>query len=435
MKKVLIITYYWAPSGGIGVNRCLKFAKYLLKFGWEPVIYTAENADYPYIDEENLKQVPKNITVLKKKIIEPFRFYKFLSGKKKNEAMNNPIHVRDGKRKLINNLSIWIRGNFFIPDARALWIKPSVKYLSEYLTKNHIDAILTDGPPHTNTVIAQKLSKKFNIPWLADFQDPWTQVDYYKLLKLSKPADKKHRQLEQETFKTAKKITIASPTWKKDLEAIGAKNIDVIFWGYDEEDFKTLKQNNLDKKFSIYHAGMLGFDRHPCTLLKVLADLKTEIKGFDNDLEIKFAGFVDYSVTQTINELKLNNNFTNLGTVKRTKALELTLSSQILLLLINKAENAQGRIPGKLFELMRSHRPILTLGTLNSDVHNIIEKTNIGAYFNYDDYQSIKTFITEKYKLYKQQKNIVDTTIDITEYSVENQTKKVAIYLNEIIER
>jgi len=431
MKKVLIITYYWPPSGGIGVNRCLKFAKYLRGFNWEPVIYTAENADYPYFDEDNIKQVPENVTVLKKRIIEPFRLYKFFSGKKRDEAMNNPIHARDGKRKFINNISIWIRGNFFIPDARALWIRPSVKYLSKYLKENHVDAILTDGPPHTNTVIACKLSKKFNIPWLADFQDPWTQVDYYKFLKLTKWADKKHRRLEQETFKTAKKFTIASPTWKGELEQIGAKNVDVIFWGYDEDDFKTLNKN-LNTKFSIYHAGLLGFDRHPGTLLKVLAELKNEIPEFGDKLEIKLAGFIDYSINETIDKLGLADNLNYLGTIKRQSALEHTINSQILLLLINKAENARGRIPGKLFELMRSKRPILTLGTDKSDVQGIITKTNTGEYFDYDDHQKIKNYIKIKYELFVKGQNNVTSLVDIQEYSVENQTRKIGGYLDSI---
>ncbi len=432
MKRVLIVTYYWPPSGGIGVNRCLKFAKYLRGFGWEPIIYTAKNADYPYFDEDNIKQVPQGVTVLRKRIFEPFRLYKLFSGKKKDEAMNNPIHARDGKRKFINNLSIWIRGNFFIPDARALWIRPSVNYLSKYLLVNPVDAILTDGPPHTNTVIACRLSKKFNIPWLADFQDPWTQVDYYKLLKLTKWADKKHHKLEQETFKTAKKFTIASPTWKNELEQIGAKNVDVIFWGYDEDDFKALNKN-LDSKFSIYHAGLLGFDRHPYTLLKILAELKDEIQGFGDNLEIKLAGFVDYSINKTIDALKLTNNLNFLGTIKRQAALEHTINSQILLLLINKAENARGRIPGKLFELMRSKRPILTLGTDKSDVQNIITQTNTGEYFGYNDHSSIKEYIKAKYELFVKGKNVVVSNVDIKEYSVENQTRKIGKYLDEIV--
>ncbi len=345
--------------------------------------------------------------------------------------MTNPIHARDGKRKFINNLSIWARGNFFIPDARSLWIKPSVKYLSGYLQNNKVDALLTDGPPHTNTVIACKLSRKFNIPWLADFQDPWTQVDYYKFFKLTKWADRKHKRLEQETFATAKKITIASPTWKKELESIGATNVDVIFWGYDEEDFIDLKPEP-DSKFTVYHGGMLGFDRHPGTLLSVLKELKDEIPEFGSDLEIKLAGFIDYSILKTIDELGLQSNLKNLGTVGRKEALQHTLNAHILLLLINKADNAKGRIPGKLFELMRAGRPILGLGIEGGDVHKIIKKSGAGSYFDYGSAKEIKAYILDKYELYKKGLNKFSSLQDIKEYSVENQTNNVAYYLNKI---
>jgi len=178
--------------------------------------------------------------------------------------------------------------------------------------------------------------------------------------------------------------------------------------------------------FLIFHAGMLGFDRHPGTLFKVPADLKSEMPGFSSDLKIKLAGFVDYSIINSIKELGLDENFTNLGTIKRQDALRYTLQSQVLLLLINKAENAKGRIPGKLFELMRAKRPILALGELNSDVHKIIEDNGSGIYVRYDDYDEIRSFIVKRYELFKKGEVDFRPTTDIEEYSVENQTKNVA---------
>lgn len=429
-KKVLIITYYWPPSGGVGVHRCLKFAKYLRDFGWEPIVYTAQNAHYPYFDNTNFVHIPEGITILKQPIWEPYSMFKAVSGRKSSSAMNNPVHVRD-KRKPIDNLAIWIRGNFFIPDARKFWIKPSVKFLSQWLKDNKVDAILSDGPPHTNTVIACRLSKKFNIPWLADYQDPWTQVDYYKLLKLTSWAHKRHQKLEQEAFKTAKKTTIASPTWKKDLMSIGAHNVDVIYWGYDEQEFQSMKQN-LDTKFTITHAGMLGFDRLPETLFKVLGDLKRENKQFAQNLSLQFPGMVDYSIVE---ELKKNNIYENTwlpGTITRTQAIERTFNSQILLLPLNKADNAQGRIPGKLFECMRAKRPILVLGPDKSDVKHIVEESRTGQSFDYDNYKGIYEYIKERYNLFLNTKNTIETT-DIEQYSVKNQTGKIAEYLNQII--
>ncbi len=430
LKKVLIITYYWPPSGAIGVHRCLKFAKYLRDFGWEPIVYTAKDAQYPYLDDSNFKHIPEGIEILKQKAKDPFNLFKIVSGRRKDTVVSNPVHVREKKHKLIDKIAIWIRGNFFIPDARSLWIKPSVKYLSEYLKTNKIDAIISDGPPHTNTVIAYKLSEKFKIPWIADFQDPWTQVDYYKLFNISKFAHKKHVKLEQKAFAISKKITIASPSWKIDLESIGAKNVDVIFWGYDEDDFRDLKKNQTDK-FVISHAGLLGFDRNPEVFFKVLKDLKSEITGFSDNLQIQLAGSVDYSVKESLIKENLEENTLFLGNIPRDKALKLTVDSDLLLLPLNIAENAMGRIPGKLFEQIRSNNPILCLGPKGSDVEKIITETKTGNSFEYSDYHGIKGFVKQVWLAGKTEFNTVEPEI-IKDYSVKKQVKKISEYLNEI---
>lgn len=429
MKKVLVISYYWPPAGGIGVHRCLKFVKYLPHFGWEPVVYAPQNAQYPYLDETNFKDIPKDITVLKRKIFEPFNIFKFVSGRKPTDSAN-PVYVRDRKLKLIDKLAIRIRGNLFIPDARSFWIRPSVKYLVKYLNENPVDAIITDGPPHTNTVIGCRLSQKTGTPWLADFQDPWTQVDYYNMLKIGKRADKKHHKLEQETFNTARKITIVSPTWKKDLESIGAKKVDVVYWGYDEEDFPE-KNPEPDNEFSIVHAGQLGYDRKPDTFIKVLAQIKNENPQFAENLKIKFAGTVDFDIIEMIKKEGLADNFQSLGNIPRPKALELCMKSHIQFLPLNIAANAKGRIPGKLFENMRAERPILCLGPENSDVAKIIEKTNSGQSFEYDDFDGIKSFIVTTFEKYKKNSNTVNSK-GIEEYYVKNQVKLISDYLNEI---
>ncbi|MBN2682624.1 MAG: glycosyl transferase family 1 [Bacteroidales bacterium] len=429
MKKVLIITYYWPPAGGIGVLRCLKFAKYLRKFGWEPVIYAPENASYPYLDKTNEKDIPQGITILKTPISEPFGLFKKLSGRKKNDAAN-PVYARDKKVGLIDDLAIWIRGNFFIPDARSRWIKPSVKYLVKYLKENPVDAILTDGPPHTNTVIGCRVSQKTGIPWLADFQDPWTQVDYYKMFKISKWADKKHRKLEQEAFATAKKITIASPTWAKDLESIGAKNVDTVYYGYDEDDFINLDFTP-DNDFSIVHAGLLGYDRKPDVLFEVLSELKKEIPGFSEKLKLKFAGNIDFSVKEVLKEKGLEENLVELGNITKPEALQLTVKAHILLLPLNKADNVMGRIPGKIYENLRAYRPILALGPKNSDVDKIITKVGAGKTIEYEDFKETRDFIVNKYNLFLEGKNFIEKG-EVSYLSNENQTKKIAEYLNKI---
>ncbi len=427
IKKVLIISYYWPPAGGISVLRTLKFVKYLRGFGWEPIVYAPQNANYLYSDENNFKDIPSNIKVIRKKIIEPFNLFKVLTGRKKNDT-SNPVYAKS-KNSFLDNFAIWLRGNFFIPDARCLWIKPSVCFLSKWLKENPVDAILTDGPPHTNTVIGLQLAKKFNIPFLADFQDPWTQVDYYSLMKIGKRAHKKHHRLEQEVFQTAKKITIASPTWAKDIESIGAKNSEVIYYGYDEDDFTDLDTNKESDEFIIAHPGILGTDRNPDIFLQVLAQIKKENPDFAKKLKLKFAGTVDFTIEQKIAELDLNNNYIALGNIPRKSALQLILSANLLLLPINKANNAKGRLPGKLYEYLRTYNPILALGPTDCDAAKIIHQANLGETFAYNDFKNIYSFILS---IFSKQIKLSPNKSYIHSFSNRIQTQKIAYFLDEI---
>ncbi|HEC43939.1 MAG TPA: glycosyl transferase family 1 [Bacteroides sp.] len=431
MKRVLIITYYWPPSGGVSVHRCLKFAKYLRRFGWEPVVYAPRNAHYPYLDESMMKDIPDGIDVIKGSIIEPFQFFKLITGRKLKDPMINPIHARNKKPNFLESLSIWIRGNFFIPDARSLWIRPSVRRLSRYIREKPVDAIFSDGPPHTNTVIACRLANKFNIPWLADFQDPWTQVDYYELFPLSKKADKKHKKLEQETFQTAGKITIASPTWKKDLEMIGARNVDVLYYGYDEDDFQGLDPSPYDQ-FTISHAGILGYDRNPENVFRALNEFISENPDLEGKIRILLAGVVDMSVKKSVTEHGLEKITDYLGTVSKPEAIKMTLKSHVLLLPLNRSANIKGRMPGKFYEYLRADRNILALGPTDSDVGKILSESTQGKCVNYEDFSAIREHLKLQIDQYLEGVSLVSRT-NVEAFSVEVQTSKLAGYLDELI--
>ena len=430
-KRVLIISYYWPPCGGIGVLRCLKFAKYLSQLGWTPVIYTAENAHYPTLDATNEKDIPANAEILKGKIWEPYHIYKFITGQKQDANVNNVFYTKEKKIGWTHNLSVWIRSNFFIPDARAKWMKPSVTYLLEYLKDHPVDAILSDGPPHSNTRIATILRKETGIPWIADFQDPWSQVDYFQELKLTSWGLKKHLRLEQEAFQYADKTTIVSPTWKGELEELGAKNVSVVYWGYDPDDYQDLPQK-VDEKFTITHLGILGYDRNPATFLKVLKHLCGTVPSFKEKLELKLVGQVDYSIKQVIEELQLEEVVNYVGQVKRKEALHIMATSNLLLLPLNQQPNAKGRIPGKIFEYLAVRRPMIGLGPKQSDVRHIIETTKAGKYSEYDDKHRLEKILRSYFQLYKegQLKNKLDSNIEA--FSVKKQTEHIHQLLCEI---
>ncbi len=433
MKKVLIITYKWPPCGGIGVLRNLKFAKYLRDFGWEPIVLIPTKADYPYLDESNWKDVPKGITTITCPIIEPFSLFKLLSGKKKDYALSNPVDVKVKKQNFVDKLGIWIRGNFFIPDARSLWIKPAVKEALKYINENPVDAILTDGPPHTNTRIGYHIAKKSGLPWLADFQDPWSQVDYLPKYKLTKLAWYIHRKMEQQVFKNADKITSASPGFTAQLESIGAKGVSTLYYGYDEEDFTDILAKP-KSKFIITHAGLLGEDRNPKHLFKVLNELCNSIPTLKNDLEIRLMGNVDYSVIESIKEQNLYTNTNLTGSVSRKKVIESISESSVLLLLINKAYNASARIPAKIFEYIRTGNKILALGPLQSDINDLLQDIMRPGTIEYGNEETLKQFIQNAYDDFKNNKQHTKIDSGIIKLSNRQITKQLSELLNQISE-
>ncbi|HTN45260.1 MAG TPA: hypothetical protein VL098_02865 [Flavipsychrobacter sp.] len=430
-KKVLVITFYWPPAGGITVLRCLKLVKYLRNFGWEPVVFTVDNPSYQFIDLNNEKDIPEGLEVIKGKIFDPTELFKRISGRKKKEALVNITNLTDKKHSWIDKIGIWIRGNFFIPDARMLWIKPSVKALGTYLQHHHIDAIFTDGPPHTNTVIGMKLAEKFGIPWLADFQDPWTQVDYYQEMMIGDRAHRTHSRMEQNVFRTARKITIASPTWKRDLESIGAKNVSVFYYGYDEADFAGYEKNSTGI-FKIFHGGLLGNDRNPTVLFEAIREIILEQPSWKEHIAIRFAGQVDHAVKRSVEVNGLEANTLYLGQIPREEILENYADSALLLLPINRAANAQGRIPGKLYEYLRAQTPILVFGPDDGDVKAIVESKQLGVSFDYSTPVSVlKDYLLPLMKAFFAGESM-SVNADVSEFSNENQTLNIARYLDEI---
>jgi hypothetical protein len=253
MPKVLIITYYWPPAGSSGVQRWLKFVKYLREFGWEPVVYTAENPEVPSCDDSLGNDIPEDIEIIRKHVPEPYRIYKKLTGNNKLGFGFTTQHTQ--KSSLINRLAIWIRGNLFIPDARMLWINPSVRTLSKYLKVNQIDIIVSSGPPHSLHLIALKLKKRFNLPWVADFRDPWTGIYYYSSLKLTSLAHYLQRRLELKVLRNANINIVVSKSMANEFKQKGISNVEVITNGYDSLDYNRFTPTDLN--FTLVHIGTI----------------------------------------------------------------------------------------------------------------------------------------------------------------------------------
>ena len=431
MKKVLIITYYWPPTGGAGVQRWLKFSKYFRKFGWEPIIYTPSNPDFPINDETLLKDIPNDLTVLKTQITEPYDIYRKIMRKKKTETVNQGFLSEGKENTLMQSAMIWVRGNFFIPDARKFWIKPSISYLSDYIIKNKIDAIISTGPPHSMHLIAMGLKRKFNSPWIADFRDPWTQIDFYSQLKLSSFADNKHKKLEHQVLTQADKVVTISPSCGKDLEKLGGRKVDVITNGFDMDDFKFDSDLKLLDGFLFHHIGALNKDRNPYTLWKVLGELCKERSDFKKDLIIKFTGKTDAIAFESLKQNDILDNAQKTDYLTHSEVVKLMAQSPVLLLPLNNTPNNAGVLSGKLFEYLAAKRPIFGIGLPDADAAAILKSTQAGTMVHFDDYEGTKKAVLDLYQKYKSnQLSISSSSID--KYSRENCAKHYASLLNEI---
>lgn len=417
--------------GGGGVQRWLKTTKYLREYGWEPVIFTTKNGEASVVDEEILKEIPENIETIKVPIWEPFSVYKKLTGKKKDDKLVPGTVASDGQ-SVMQKISVWVRGNLFIPDARKFWIKPASKHLNNYLKNNKIDAIVSTGPPHTTHMIALNVVKNNKIPWLADFRDPWTNIDFYHKLKLTNWADKKHKRLEQKVLHTASQVITVSWSWAEDFLRISGKKPLVITNGYDPSDFKNAGKLELDKKFTITHAGSLNDDRNPHAFWKALAEL-CKNEGFANDLEIKFIGQVAPVAIAELTEYGLLNNLNQINNLPHHRVVEVLMKSQLLLLPLNDTPNIDGVVPGKLYEYIGANRPIVCIGKTTGDAAKIIKETSAGKITGFEDVETLQSVLQNYYDLYKNQTLIVKSK-DYEKYSRKLLAGKIAEELNKIVQ-
>jgi glycosyltransferase involved in cell wall biosynthesis len=420
LKRVLIITYYWPPAGGPGVQRWLQFVKYFRDFDIEPVVYVPENPSYPLLDKSFKIVVSPGLEVIKLPIKEPYRFAKVLSRKKTKQISSGIISNK--KQSFVEKLMLFIRGNFFIPDARIGWVKPSVTFLKKYISENPVDIIITSGPPHSMHLIGLKLKKELNLKWIADFRDPWTTIHYQKSLRLMMKAKRKHKDLEKEVLSEASLIVVTSPTTKDEFELITKKPIEVITNGYGE--FAEIPRV-LDTTFSISHIGSLLSERNPKALWEMLSEIASENIDFKRDLELKLAGIVSKEIVESIFNAGLKENCKLLGYLSHSEAIQLQQNSGVLLLVEIDSEDTKSIIPGKLFEYLAAGRPILALGPKGSDIEGIINETKSGKFYNYSQTGALKSNLLELYSDFKKG-SLTISSVGIEKYSRRELTKRMS---------
>lgn len=380
MKKVLVITYYWPPSGGAGVQRWVKFIKYFKNQNIDPYIISVDPdfASYPVIDKSLINDIPENTNVYLTKTNEPYSIYKKIN----NNQTPYAGFANEGRPNFLQKIARFVRGNFFIPDSRKGWNDFAYKKAVKVLEKENIDTVITTSPPHSTQLVGLKLKETLNIKWIADLRDPWTDIYYYKSMLHTKWAKRKDLNYEKAVIEKSDKLVVVSDSIKQLLinksNLIQESKIHVIPNGFDEEDF-SVSSTNKNNKFLLSYVGTITKD-YP------LHSIKKSITNLNINLE--FTGKADHPTKHLLNEIAGFNNH-----LKHKESINLLLASDMLLLVIPKIANNKGILTGKLFEYLGARKPILCIGPTDGDAAKIIQECKAGKTFDYSDENGIYEFI------------------------------------------
>lgn len=429
--KVLILTYYWPPAGGPGVQRWVKFAKYLEEFGVIPTIVCPKNPNYPVYDPILSKELPQHLNVHEVPIFEPARILSRLLPQQSKSISRGMVNTQNPG--LLERLLMSIRGHFFIPDTRQLWIRPAVKYLEHLLEQNsEIDLIITTGPPHSVHLIGQKIQQSRGIKWMADFRDPWTEIYYHKALNLMGWAQRRHLKLEQGVLEAADRIITTSSITAESFQCRTPQPVSVITNGYDAHDFGTVTHSDEKSKgkFRIVHVGTLMEPRNPEVLWQALSRLLHQHRGeeldsFGDDLEIHLTGNVASGVVESIQKLGLGNKLVLVPNCSHDQAIQTMANGQLLLLSERDEEDARHIIPAKLFEYLALSAPILALGPARGSIEPIVRNARAGGYFVQGDLQGVERYLISTYKAFKEGQVFVDRE-QCQVYERKNLTQQLA---------
>ena len=413
MKKVLIITYYWPPKGGVGVQRWLKLAKYLSQTDYKPIIYTPKNGVTPLDDNTLLDAIPDNIEILKRRIFEPQQLFKIFT--KKRPASD--ILVKQ-KSSVFHKLLIWLRANLFIPDSRCFWIQPSINFLHNYLKKNPVDVVISTGPPHSMHMIAFGIQKKHNIQWIADFRDPWTDIEYFDHLPLLSMNRKKHIKMEKRVVCNADAVLTVSQSWANDFMNMGAKKTFVLTNGYDTEDYSYSPYKKISNEFNVGHFGLYNKLRDHSFFWETLQDLSKNISDFNSNLKFIFSGEVHADFFNQIKSFQFDSKLEYHTYLNHKESVKKMTQCDLLLVSQGDSKAVSGRLPAKLFEYLGARKPILAIGKKNSDLEKIVSSISYAWFVDFNNTKLLYDTILEIYKLRMLNNNFND---DISSFSREYQ--------------
>lgn len=393
MNKVLIVTYYWPPFGGSGVQRWLKFVKYLPSFGYQPFVYTPENPFVEIQDGSLLKNVPAEAEVIKLPIWEPYQLFQKFSGKKKQTDF-----VSTGKTSFFQKAALFVRGNFFIPDARKFWVKPSVLFLDDFLKSNQINTIITTGPPHSMHLIGLKLKQKNpTLKWVADFRDPWSEWDLLNTFSLTNWARKLHQSLERKVLTTADEVITIAPYHQQRLETLSGRKVNLITNGFDEDDFKDIAHQPT-VKFTLRHIGVVDELRDPRPIMEVLRELINQGQLSKGEIMVEFIGNVNSRFVNDIQQDQVLHSITSfVPHLPHSEVLKRYGTTDVQLLVLAHTAIAPGNLPGKFFEYLASGNFIIGIGPEDGDAAAKLKQVGAGSIIERTNKKDLKKIVLERY--------------------------------------
>lgn len=388
MKPVLIITYYWPPSGGSGVQRWLKFAKYLPEFGYDPIILTVnpDQASYPVLDESLNEEIPANIKVFKTKTFEVFNLYKRSLGK---GQYPHSSFVNEQKPSVTQKLARFVRGNFFIPDSRIGWKKYALQTGKDLIKEFAIEHIITTGPPHSAHLIGLELKKIFQLKWIADFRDPWTDIFFYNQFYHTSFARKRDAFLERSVLESSDDVVIVSQALKDLLleksEKVSAKKIQVIPNGFDESDFKLPSKAPEDEFVITFTGSLANEDNKMDTFVKVLAQTMKEYPKIP--VKFRFVGNIAQNVSDLFRSNSIEHIIDLIPYSPHKVAVQHLLNSTVCFSVIKRTEKNKGILSGKIFDYLGSQKPIICIGPEEGNVAEILSECKAGRVLDYENEQ------------------------------------------------
>ncbi len=381
-KKVLIISYYFPPSGGAGVQRTLKFVKYLRDFGWEPIVLTARDADYPVLDASLAAEIPEGVLIYRSKIIEPYKFYRKITGRGSDASTDMATLSLDEntKAKWSERLSEWVRSIFFVPDARIFWYFFAKRMGGKILREHQIRVIYSSAPPYTTHLIGRHLHKVSGLPWVADFRDSW--IGWVSAPKWRPWFSRKVEQkMESSVLRDAQRILTVSNGVREDLISrnpeMAEKQWRLLPNGFDTADFQGLKPAIKNDKITITYSGSMYGPRNPESLLQALENLQADQNDVVERLVFRIIGRVGEPIERRIKTSSVATIFEFLPYMTHEQSLTYLLASDVLLLIIDDAPASRGILTGKLFEYIGAGKPILALAP-DGEAAALVRKNQLG---------------------------------------------------------